>query len=602
MNVTWLMPTQNDSQNVSAIIEKVYIGKNDVETYNDKKYLYRINTPIISENIYREIINSFINNNNSKNNDNYNYKYLKFNKQMGSIKKIEKKKLLQFSLTICPVCQHSNCIQCITFKKQKNIPDCIKCYNCANTFQTKGRYNNLIKCKKYQCEKCQIKYKLMYDEFLIYNNNKITSPLQRILNIHFGEIKLNNNKRKKLKYIYDHYFSNEVKEQLNNDYQTLYYHIKVKMENTNALIIIPPLIFFLDMNKPKSFYLKLINPNNKKDYHLDIKCQYGSVNSRAQGGKNSLYRNTCLTKRYVSSARLVIVPRQALLPHECILPDSVYRNLNCPKHVLCHRYPTLDVRNMTYHTVVGTWQYPTLAISTAIVSGNNADFDGDCIHVIPATNIMSQAELIILCHPQRNMIVQRQLRLKFDHDEIETIYSHFGLTGSEIHDIIYRVVEKQGDKQGYDMFCNIKRYCKWVWEFQGPATITFKDFLQCVDVKCFKYEDYISEIFPKIPYNNGIKKLINSEASRFSIEHLWQIFGFISEDAKELGGFLKGMNKNDFINMAFISRLAMIKDVAFHGYSQIKLNHCTKSVIMAYDKKLYTTDNILTANDIKDLY
>ena len=230
-----------------------------------------------------------------------------------------------------------------------------------------------------------------------------------------------------------------MKKQLRYNYQILYYHIKVKRDDGEE-VLIPPLAFFIDMNKPISFYLKLLDKENNNP--LDVKSQYRSVNSRAQGGKNSIFRNTCLNKKYLGSARLVIVPRQSLLPHECILPKSIYESLNCPKHVLCHRYPTLDIRSMTYHHVVGVWAYPSLAISTAIVSGNNADFDGDCLHVIPATNIMSQAELMFLCHPMRNMIAApNQLRINFDHDDIETIYSQFGLTHHQIHDIIYKIAK-----------------------------------------------------------------------------------------------------------------------------------------------------------------
>ena len=356
------------------------------------------------------------------------------------------------------------------------------------------------------------------------------------------------------------------------------------------------------MNKPISFYLKLLDKENNNP--LDVKSQYGSVNSRAQGGKNSIFRNTCLNKRYLGSARLVIVPRQSLLPHECILPKSIYESLNCPKHVLCHRYPTLDIRSMTYHHVVGVWSYPSLAISTAIVSGNNADFDGDCLHVIPATNIMSQAELIFLCHPMRNMIAApNQLRINFDHDEIETIYSQFGLTRHQIHNIIYKIAKTKDQLFAYQIFCYLKRYCEWVWTFQGVSTVTFNDFLEIVDEKEVDYDEFIERVYPDdISPNNGIKKLIDSQASRFSINHVWQMFGYINEEAKDKGGFLKGMSKSNFIQMACLSRLAMIKDVAYHGYSQIKLTHCTKSIITGYDKRLYTTDDLLVAKAVGDVY
>ena len=513
-------------------------------------------------------------------------------------------------------------------------PRYIKCFNCGNIFSTRKNNFKLVKCLGYQCNVCKKKYSLLYNEFLIYyynnnNNNNVTTttttiddndndnfisyffPLKKILNKHYGDV-TTLPRKKKIQYIYDSYFNLETKSQLNFDYKTLYYHLKVR-KNNGEIAIIPPLAFFTDMNKPISFFVKLLDNNNNN--HLDIKSQYGSVNSRAQGGKNSIFRNTCLNKRYTGSARAVIVPRQCLLPHECILPASIFKALNCPKHVLLHRYPTLDIRSMTYHEVIKVWSYPSIAISTAIVSGNNADFDGDCVHVIPATNIMTQAELIYLCHPMRNIIVQNHLRINFDHDEIETIYSHFGLTRQQIHDLIYSIAttNDNGSLMAYKLFCCLKRYCEWVWTFQGVATITFNDFLDIIKVKEYfnnnnnnnndNYYNFINHIFPHcIESNNGIKKLIQSQASRFCINHLWQIIGHINEEAKDDGGFLKGMSKSSFIQMARISRLAMIKDVSYYGYSQIKLTHCTKSIIVNYDQKLYTTDGILVATNVKDIY
>ena len=395
----------------------------------------------------------------------------------------------------------------------------------------------------------------------------------------------------------------QIKKELNNEYNSLYYHLKVKKEKSEEIVMIPPLAFLCDQNRPVSFYLKLLEKGN----HLDIKTSYGSVNSRSSGGKNSMYRDACLVKRYTGCARAVIVPRQFLLPHECILPESIYKALNFPKHVLLHRYPTLDIRSMTYHKVIGYWVYPSIAISTAIVSGNNADFDGDCMHVVPATNLASQAELIYLCHPRNNMIVnQNKLRINFDHDEIETIYSHLGLNGNQIHNFIYTLARDKSHALAYDIFCSLKKYCEWVWTYQGNLTITFNDFLEVVCTGIdneVTYDYYVDNIFPnKISSDNGIKKIIKSEASRFSLSHLFQIFGYINDDVKEKGGFLKGLNKLNFIEMACVSRQAMIKDVAFHGYSQIKLTHCTKTFITGYDNKVYTTDNILVANNIDDIY
>ena len=621
MDFVWITPNKN--KNISITIEKIYLGLKEDDFDDNKNNYYTIDTPVLSESVYKEIIQylNIMNNITTKKSNKVNFHFLKFNKQTENLKKVDKKNLLRFSKTICPLCYYSNCVECTKnkfkkyMKRYNNIfrndkkysssffPRYIKCHHCQNIFSTRGKYK-LFRCVGYQCLACEKKYSQMYNEFVIYNDiidNKLTTyPLRHMLNIHYGDFSTLSRK-KKIQYIYDQFFSEEIKKQLRYNYQILYYHIKVKRDDGEE-VLIPPLAFFVDMNKPISFYLKLLDKENNNP--LDVKSQYGSVNSRAQGGKNSIFRNTCLNKRYLGSARLVIVPRQSLLPHECILPKSIYESLNCPKHVLCHRYPTLDIRSMTYHHVVGVWSYPSLAISTAIVSGNNADFDGDCLHVIPATNIMSQAELIFLCHPMRNMIAApNQLRINFDHDEIETIYSQFGLTRHQIHDIIYKIAKTKDQLFAYQIFCYLKRYCEWVWTFQGVSTVTFNDFLEIVDEKEVDYDEFIERVYPDdISPNNGIKKLIDSQASRFSINHVWQMFGYINEEAKDKGGFLKGMSKSNFIQMACLSRLAMIKDVAYHGYSQIKLTHCTKSIITGYDKRLYTTDDLLVAKAVGDVY
>ena len=634
MQFTWVTPN-NSYKTVSITIEKIFLGYKDIINNNTNNNLCNIHIITISEKIYREIIkylNLNFNNNNNDNNNN-NFQYLKFNKKTQTLKKVEKKKLFRFALTICPVCQYSNCVECTKakynkymkrycdiFKKKKTTtittittdngipyPRYIKCFNCHNIFSTR-RHNNfypLLKCLGYQCNACEKKYSKLYEEFLIYyyQELKCVFPLKNILNKHYGDI-TTLSRKKKIQHIYEHYLSPEAQKQLNFDYKNLYYHLKVKKAHSERIVIIPPLAFFTDMNKPPSFFIKLLDDDNAPESHLDVKSQYGSVNSRAQGGKNSIFRNTCLNKRYTGSARAVIVPRQCLLPHECILPRTIFKALNCPRHVLLHRYPTLDIRSMTYHEVVETWAYPSIAISTAIVSGNNADFDGDCVHVIPATNLATQAELIYLCHPKRNMIVQNQLRVNFDHDEIETLYSQFGLDRPQIHKLIFEVARKSSIK-AYNLFCLLKRYCEWIWTFQGVATVTFNDFSEIIKKNGdnVDYNRFVECIFQRqIKPNNGIKKIIQSRASRFSVNHLWQMFGYINEEAKDAGGFLGGMSKASFIKMARLSRLAMIKDVSYYGYSQIKLVHCTKSFLVNYDDCLYTTDGLLVAKRVSDIY
>ena len=650
----WILPP-NKSKNPTITLDQIFLGMNDInilksdnknqlddDDYDDEHY-YDISVPIISESTYKEIVqylsNNFIHNDNHHNNNVECFKHLKFNKQKMTLKKVDMKKLSRFSLTICPLCNFSNCVECTkkkikqhmvkhneTFKnllkkkKKKNLsfPLYIICFKCENLFST-CKKRILLDCLGYECVTCEKKYANIYKEFLTYhknnknnnNNDELTTyPLRILFNIHYKD----NSKRnyllhkRKIKYIYENYMSEKVKSELGNDHQTLYYHIKIKKKDGH-ITIIPPLAFLASMRKPIGFYMKLLNNNNNdsNNNHLDIKTQYGSVNSRATGGRDSMYRNMCLNKRHIISARLVIVPCQSLLPHECILPISVYKHLNCPKHVICHRYPTLDIKSMTYHTVIGTWLKDVLGISTAIVSGNNADFDGDCIHVIPATNLPSQAELLFLCHPKRNMIVQNQLRVTFDHDEIETLYSQFGINRSQIHDLIYNVAASSSSSvSAYELFCALKKYCQWVWQFQGIATITFDDYLEIIEKAggggVMKYKEFANDIFlNQISENNGIKCLIQSKASRFTLSHLWQMFGYINEEANDKGGFLLGMSKPSFVRMSKMCRLAMIKDIAYYGYTQIKLSHCTKTIIIGYDLRLYTTDKMLVSLNVNDI-
>ena len=175
-----------------------------------------------------------------------------------------------------------------------------------------------------------------------------------------------------------------------------------------------------------------------------------------------------------------------------------------------------------------------------------------------------------------------------------------------MHDLIYAVAAQKGSREAYRIFCHLKRYCEWVWTFVGVATVSFNDFLEIINkatTDSDDYRDFVERIFPlAVNPNNGIKKIIESRASRFGINHLWQMFGHINEEAKERGGFLRGMTKASFIRMARISRLAMIKDVSYYGYSEIKLTHCTKTLVVGYDGRIYTTDDLLTALDVRDIY
>ena len=255
-----------------------------------------------------------------------------------------------------------------------------------------------------------------------------------------------------------------------------------------------------------------------------------------------------------------------------------------------------------------------MAISTAIVAGNNADFDGDCLHVVPATSLHSQAELLYLVHPKYNMIVQKKLRVNFDHDEIQTLYSQFGLNSEEIHAALYDMANKEGSPKAYSLFCKIRHFCHWIWENRSISTITFSDFNE-INGKIFKknnnimvargsmqnkYAKFVNLFYSNVSMNNGIRQLVDSKSSRFSIDHVFQLFGCISDDVKT--GFLRGMTKVGFIRMAKTARMAMIKDVAYFGYTHIKLTHCSKTLILGYDGKVYTTDGILVAETLNDIY
>ena len=599
------MPKGENQRNITASLNEIYIGRSHQEIKMEEeedggrgitkgKYDYvQIEIPVISTNTFKEIIS--LNFNKTKKVSSH-FKYLKLSRQTGLLKKSDAKNLIHFALSICPACKFSNNCQkkgssCHKKTGKKSLSNFIKCQRCGNIFQTRHNaitfenYESSIfqNCEGWSCRDCETIYKNQYADFLnylrrvkSYNGNDCGISLKHSLQRIFNEL------------------SDTAKAEMNYSPKLLYYSVKVQGVNK----VIPPIAFLIETNKPASFYDKLFNLDA-----LDVKTNYGSVNSRCQGGKNSIFRNNCLNKRYVISGRLVIVPRYQLQPHQCIMPDILYRRLNCPKHVLGHRYPTLDIRSMVYLEVVSTWEYPCLAISTAIVHGMNADFDGDCLHVIPANNIPSQAELLYLCHPMYNMIVQNRLRVQFDHDEIQTIYSEFGLNSKDIHKALLELVRKTSSPYAYNSFCNMRSYCHWVWEYKSIPAVSFKDFTEICeffDEENVDYLKFINNIYPQIKPHNAIKEIINSQSSRFSIDHLWQIFGEISQDSKT--GFLEGLTKSAFIKLARVSRSAIVKDVGLYGYSHIKLTHCTKSLVVGYDGHVYSTDGVLVSRNVSDIF
>ena len=634
----------NNNNNVAATNNSRCDGKIN---NNRKKIFYTIpvNVPKISVNTYFDIAYNVINKRNLKAENiercSLNFKFLKFT-QKNEVTKACLKKIARVSSSVCPKCRHVNCWQCcrgLPAKKKKKDDTkkkltiesvLISCYHCDNAFRARVVDENSIAEKRrlyvirgFQSKKCQLMYKDIYKEFLRYTKWK-----RKMDKIYYAFHNKNNNKK-----IFSLYnaLTLESKKDLKYRPDNLNYCLKVSLVDDDYYddddekkeikrgdeiegegnrrrgdkkkkrikrkeIIIPPMIFFLNRRKTMSFFKKMLTV----DSTMAIKTRYGSVFSRGSGGKTNIFRTMCCNRRHVLSARIVIVPRYQLKPHECILPFPIFCRLGCPKFVLCHRYPTLDLKSMTFHSVIGTWQYPSMAISTSIVAGNNADFDGDCLHVIPATSLISQSELFYLLHPRYNIICQDKLRVTFDHDERQTLYSLFGLDANEIHDGLRAMAEKEGSRETYDYFCKLKSLCNFTWQTKTINTISCKDFLDMIPKRPMSYIKYRNDYYAKkIPNHNGIKEIIESKASRFSFDHAWQLFGEISQDAPV--GFLNGMEKNQFIKVAKGVRNNLVSEISLYGYTIIKLTHCTKSITIGYDGRVYTTDGTLVALNVKDL-
>ena len=554
--------------------------------------------PTISLNTYQEIVERLIQDPRQQQQTrsgkgSKDWDFLIFSKVNNDVRKNILKALITVSGSICPRCGLVNCIRCK--RRRGKAPErLIDCQGCGNTFKlglesvTCDNYRvfarKFRKPTSWNCDDCQSSLQSVYLEFLEYLAEQRSSCVTAA-----------GNGYTRVRRLFDS-LSQEARAELAHDSDSLYYAIKV-VKDDGATALIPPLAFLWDNKKQATFYYdKLLQHHN-----LDVKTKYGSVNSRAKGGKSSFFRCYSLNKRHVLSGRVVIVPRKELEPHECVMPLELYRRLNCPKVIVGHRYPTLDVRSITYHRVRGTWQYPCLGISTAIVSGNNADFDGDCLHIIPLTSLASRAEFECLCHPMYNMITQNRLRVRLDHDEVQTLYSQLGVKSKEIHDALYEFA-KVDSPGAYKTFCNLRRFCRYVWDYVCIPTVSFTDFEQ-IYLSGFKgattttYQTFVDRVYTSIPDENGIKQLIESQSSRFSIDHLWQIFGEIN--AKARMGFLCGMDKEAFIHMSILSRNAMIKDVGYYGYLHIKLNHCTRTLIVGYDNRLYTNDGVLVGTSIR---
>ena len=616
-DLIWAFPRICD-RNISATVDGVVLGDNDLigdlnEKHCDDKEsnekteanYYPIDIPKISVTTFFDIAEKLVNkedhnyhnNNNNCDINERRYRHLRFTKK-NEITRACLKKIARISATICPRCHFSTCWQCCNIKVKKkgqsntntHSTSIISCFNCNNIFKAYFIDENFLTKKKsfhpirgFQSKKCMALYSQIFHEFLDYLKLKRRATFEKRKGIEYHH-------RNKLLILYNS-LTQESKRELNYLPDKLNYSLRVG-EN----VIVPPMIFFLNMNKSMSFFKKMLSIEST----MSVKTRYGSVFSRASGGKTNIFRVICCNRRHVISARIVIVPRYQLKPHECILPFSTFCRLGCPKFVLCHRYPTLDLKSMTFHEVKGTWQFPSMAISTSIVCGNNADFDGDCLHVIPAMTLPSQAELYYLLHPRYNILTQQKLRVQFDHDERQTIYSLFGLNSSEIHDGLHEMAIKEGSEKAYDFFCKLKEICNFVWQNKTINTISCRDFLSLIPQKRkISYIKYISEYYPKIVDHNGIKEIVESNASRFGIDHTWQLFGEISKDAPV--GFLQGMNKKQFIKVAKNARNNLVSEISMYGYTIIKLTHCTKSITIGYDGRIYTTDGVLVALDIEDI-
>lgn len=592
--LTWIYPNSED-RNLTATIDGLIMGQLSEEEKLTLKKKMRISTfvdiqiPRVSLETYFDIAKNIISLGDINKDSFKKYNYLKFTKN-GDITRACLKKIIRIAPGICPRCHHCSCWQCCNRNnKVSMISTFLTCFHCNNSFKPPVLSEIMMKWRKlsisiqgYQNKRCQRLYGKLYDEYLEH--------VQKYQQTSTGVNQTNPSPNKILR-LYD-CLSSKSKRELQYLPDNLNYCLRIG-END---LIIPPMTFFYNMNKTMSFFKKMISLQTT----ATIKTRHGSLISRAAGGKTNIFRVMCCNRRHVTSARIVIVPRSHLKPHQCILPHSAFSRLGCPKYVLCHRYPTLDLKSMTFHEVATTWEYPAMAISTSIVGGNNADFDGDCLHVIPAMSLLSQAELYYLLHPKYNMITQQKLRVQFDHDERQTIYSLFGLNTTEIHEALFKMAQEEGSEKAYAVFCDFKALINFTWESKTVSTVNCKDFLELLPkVRNVSFVDYLNDIYPKITDHNGIKEIVESKASRFGFEHTWQLFGEISKDAPV--GFLEGMNTSQFMKIARNARDNLISEISMYGYTIIKLTHCTKSIVIGYDGKIYTTDGDLVALNAGDI-
>lgn len=597
--VRWMY---NPTNNVTLRIDSIGVGGGQ----------YTVAPTQVSECTYREIVgvvcNTTVNKKIKSNRGSKKRKelsrasLLRFSKLSGAIVKPQLRQLLLCGASVCPGCGTANCVAC----KHKTVPQSITCTGCGVTYiPRKGSDCSDRRLfppfTSWQCSKCQHRLAGLYDEFLTHLADgdqdadvvgaKTTAPTQGVVT-------------PKATAIYQ-FLSSEARADLRNNPSNLSYSLQIRETG----VVIPPITFLADYHRSVHFYHRFLSPS--PDLHpppATVKTGYGTVLERMERGKNTAVRQFSHNTRYVKSGRAIIVPYNRLEPDQCILPISMWRRLECPRIILAHRYPTLNDRNFTVHHVIATWIYPAVGIPTSIVHGHNADFDGDAMQIIPLTNPLCEIEARLLFHPAHNMAVaaprgQKRLRLTFDHDEILTLHHLFGYNGDQLHAAIYDLAQAESSKMAYDCFCVLRQLCRRARECFVVFPVTYGHILELLvagRTSSLSYTRFVETTFPRISGTNTIKRIVESRSSRFSLEHVWQLVGVINVHAPS-SSFLGGMTRKDFVNLAKMSRIALIRDIAYAGYGYLKLLYCTRTLVLGYDGRIYTLDGELVADDIDHL-
>ena len=583
----WLYGTPN---NITLRIDSMYLG--------EKRGGYTFRPPTISMDTYREIV-QIICQKRPQPTTSWDYVHLRRSKVNGEIVRSQRLLLTTCGLYVCPECHYGNCCPLLCGRTTKvkmsslmaaTIPRYLRCRRCRTMFMTDR--DKLPPCVSWQCVHCENRFDRAYAEFVRVMRNPPTTtppPLPPLSS----------------RSLYDR-LDRRAQNDLNNDPSTLSYSLYVRNSNGDSKLV-PPLALLADEHKTTKFYDRLLSMDP-----ASVKTNFGSVIDRMKKGKYSAVRQHSHNTRYVKSGRAVIVPYGPLEPDECVLPATMWRRLECPRTVLAHRYPTLNERNFTVHRVVATWIFPVVGIPTSIVRGNNADFDGDAMQIIPMLDYPSEAEALTLFHPADNMIVARgDLRVAFDHDEVLTLYRVLGVDGDALHEALRDLAVAESSRQAYAVFCHLRHWCRRLWETDLVFALTYGDVLQFVPKRekgkppvKMSFGRFLSRVFrPVNERENVLKLLIRARSSRFRVEHLWQMVGVINSYLAPSSNFLGGMKRHEFVRMAMLSRMALIKDVAYAGYGYIKLLYCTKTLVLGYDGRVYADGSgQLVAGCVEDLF